>query len=306
MYKKSVLQTPLLLQVKEKIKRYKRKKGTNLIELIGVMVVIVIIAAIAVGGILAARDNAYLTSAQSDLKTYQTTIQQVLMSHPELAKYADNKPNNSIAKIVDLINEQLEEDWKFELLPDATTSGAVAGSEIKRDPWNNPYGLYVYTNTNTTKYNDESGNPLKATDSSITFVVASAGKNSTGGPVGYNGDNYDATDRTISSASAMVNNSDGIDDIGVIIRTLNGNTRIATFGFESADLGKLEKVQWIYGVPNNTKTGICYDFLSGMGEKTPSMGGSLNQYYDLVSLEKLTGDTGNADAKGNFLAGTWD
>lgn len=269
------------------------KRATNLVELIGVMIVIIIIAGIAIGGIIAARDKANITSAQSDIRTFQTAIQQVVMSHPEIMKYSDSKPANSVQNIVALVNDALEEDWQFEVLSGVTGSGAVAGSTVKRDPWNNAYGLYIYTDDCTETYTDETGTPLLPSDSCITIAVVSAGKNSTGGPVGVDGNNYDATTRKISSATAMVNNTDGSDDIGVIIRVLNGDTRLATFGFEQADLGTLEDVQWIYGVPT-TNGGICADFSSGAVTKSPTMGGSLNQYFDQNSVASVPP-----------VAGTW-
>lgn len=263
-------------------KKLKRRVGTTMVELLGVMVVIAILAAIAIGGISAARDNANETSAQSDLRTYTTAVQQVAMLHPEIMKFTAQKPANAVDVLVGYINEQVEEKWKFETLAGATDSGGVATSSIKRDSWGNPYGLYVYFDDKAPTYTDKDGVKLKNSDSCIYIAIVSAGKNATGGPVGSNGDNFDSETRKISSAAAMVNNTDGVDDIGVIIRVLNGDTYAATFGLDKTTLGKLN-VPWIYGVPSATG-GICYDFKNGVS-KTASAGGSLDQYYDAQALQ---------------------
>lgn len=269
-------------------KTMKRRKGTTMVELLGVMVVIAILAAIAIGGIGAARDNANETSAQSDIKTYTTAIQQVVMLHPEVMKFTampdgSTKPANAIETLVGYINDQMEEQWKFEVLPNATLSGGVATSTIKRDAWGNPYGLYIYMDDKATTYMDKAGATLKESDSCIYMAIVSAGKNATGGPVGHDGNNFDAETRKIATASAMVNNTDGADDLGVIIRVLNGDIYTATFGLDKTTLGSLKKIQWIFGVPSSTG-GICFDYTSETS-KTPTTGGSIDLYYDSLQVK---------------------
>lgn len=271
----------------------KRRKGTNLIELLGVMAVIAIISVIAVGGITAARDSANETSVQSDIKVYQTAIQQVLMQHPEVMKFTAGKPANAVEVLVGYINDQLESQWKFSVLAGATDSGLVAGTDTKRDAWGNAYGLYVYFDDRAATYNDGNGAPLTDADSCVYMVVMSGGKNASGGPLGAAGDNYDATNRTLLSAAAGINNTDGKDDIGTIVRVLNSDVRTATFGQDSANLGKLKGIQWIFGVPS-ASGGICHDFESA-SNKTPSSGGSIDQFYDSLSVTN----------SGQKLFGTW-
>ena len=263
-------------------RNFKKRKGTTMVELLGVMVVIAILAAVAIGGIGAARDTANETSAQSDIKTYTTAIQQVVMIHPEVMKFTANKPANAATVLIEYINSQMEEQWHFEQLSGATDSGGIATSTIKRDAWGNPYGLYVYFDDKATTYNGKQTTPLKDSDSCLYIAIVSAGKNATGGPVGEDGNNFDSTTRKILTASNMVNNTDGSDDIGVIIRILNGDIYTATFGLEKTTLGSLEGVQWIFGVPT-AGGGKCYDYTTGAA-KTAASGGSIDQYYDSLQV----------------------
>lgn len=271
----------------------KRRKGATLVELLGVMAVIAIISVIAIGGITAARDSANETSVQSDLRTFQTSIQQVLIQHPELMKFTATNPTNAADLIVTYLNEQMEEQWAFERLSGNIDSGGIAGTSIKRDAWGNPYGLYVYFDTCTTTYTNREGTPLKDTDSCVYIAVVSAGKNSTGGPTGINGGNINQDNRKLISASEMVNNTDGVDDLGVIVRVLNGDVYTATFGLDKTTLGSLEDIQWIYGKPSATG-GICYDFVAG-ANKIPMTAGSVDRYYDSLQVK-------SANQK---LFGTW-
>ena len=268
--------------MKERKPLFQKRRGMTLIELLGVMAVIAIISVIAVGGITAARDSANETSVQSDIRTYQTAIQQALVQHPEIMKFREGKPDDAAEVLMDYINDQLEEQWRFEApATPSTDCGGVGTSSIKRDAWNNPYGLYVYFDDQATTYDDKGGTALQESDSCVYIVVASAGKNATGGPVGTDGNNLD-DDRKIKSAADMVNNTDGIDDIGTIVRVLNGNVYTATFGLEKATLGRLEGFNWIFGNPK-TDGGILYDFENAT-EMDFSEGGSLDRYYDAGQL----------------------
>lgn len=279
--------------MKKFMQRLKKRRGSTLVELLGVMAVIAIISVIAVGGITAARDSANETSVQSDLRTFQTSIQQVLVQHPEVMKFTATNPTGAADLFVSYLNDQMEEQWAFERLAGNIDSGGIAGTSIKRDAWGNPYGLYVYFDTCTTTYTNREGTPLKDTDSCVYIVVVSAGKNSTGGPTGINGSNINQDNRKLVSASEMVNNTDGVDDLGVIVRVLNGDVYTATFGLDKTTLGSLEEIQWIYGKPSATG-GICYDFVTG-APKVPVTAGSVDKYYDTLQVQSA----------GTKLFGTW-
>lgn len=231
--------------------------GTTLVELIGVMIVIAILAAIAIGGIIAARNNANITSTQSDLRTFQSAIQQVLMAHPEVMQATDDAQNGhvGISDIISFINIQLETDWQFKQVKatsgDTTTgkSGLVGTTTIKHDSWNNPYSLYIYTDTNTTDYAASASAKHKESDSMCYIIVASSGPNSTGVGGGFAGGNY--INGEVNSVEKAINNTDGVDDLGVIIRVLDGDSRVCTFGYETATLGELKKIGWVFGKSNN-------------------------------------------------------
>ena len=238
----------------------KSKKGSTLVELIGVMIVIAIIAAIAVGGIIAARDRANVTNTRSDLRTYENAVKQVMMAYPNIMKYEDATTvdgDAAITHVIDLINAQLETEWKFTQKFDNGTaavenkSGAVAYSETKRDAWGMPYALYIYTDSQDTAH----GYTNK--DSVLYLTIASAGKNSTGVGVGTQGKNINQTTGAITDQNAMINNTDGIDDMGLIVRIKNGDVYSATFGYEGATLGDLKDTYWVFGVAQ-TGTGVHY------------------------------------------------
>lgn len=271
----------------------KKRRGMTLLELLGVMAVIAIISVISVGGITAARDSANETSVSSDIRTYQMAVQQVLVQHPEVMKYIATKPTNAVEQFTQMLNSQMESSWQFDVLSGNTDSGGIGGSSIKRDAWGNPYGLYIYFDDKAPTYTDKTGTALKDSDSCVYIVICSAGKNSTGGPMGADGNNFDAGTRKIISAAEMVNNTDGVDDIGVIVRILNGDVYAATFGVDKATLGKLDDMNWIFGVPSATG-GKCYDF-ANVADKTAITGGSLDVYYDSLTLASITGG----------VVGTW-
>lgn len=289
------------------------KKGFSLVELLIAVVVLGILSAMVLAAGTASQNKARMSVAQNDLDGIKNSVYQALMSHSDAMKLRDNKAN-SIRTIVDYINAELDDAWQFKILDGATTSGGVAFTTVQKDPWGSPYGLYVYTNTYGTRYAsgpaDASAEGGKAPmcgpgDSVLYVVVCSAGKNGSGGPMGIDGMNYTDT-KEIKSASKMVNNTDGIDDLGVIIRMKNGTLMQASFGTEQSSLGTLKDTQWIYGNPGSAG-GVLYDF-KNKESKTPAGGwitsaGSVDQYYDTVSLNGIS-DVGGSKVVGDWTPGT--
>lgn len=275
----------------------KTKKGSTLVELIGVMIVIAIIAAIAIGGIIAARDRANVTNTQSDLRTYENAAKQVMMAYPDIMKYKDGGTDPKA--VLDLLNAQLETEWQFTnefgegslSAGNVANSGAIGYSTIKRDAWDMPYALYLYTDTNTTKYTGETGAALEDEDSCLYLVIASAGKNSTGVGVGTTGDNIYGEDNHIKAQDAMINNTDGVDDMGIIVRILNGDVYSATFGFEGSTLGVLKGKNWIFGATDGDLNGVYYDAAAQQSKTTVTEAGSLDEYPNEAALSGVGGST---------------
>lgn len=280
-------------------KNVKKRKGMTLVELLGVMVVIAILSVIAIGGISAARDNANVTSVISDMRTFENSVKQMLMIHPEVMKFVYNKPANAAETMVKYLNEQTEEQWDFEFIGGGTdefgtqittnnNSGAIATTTIKRDAWGNAYTLYIYFDDLATTYRSkEDGVNLVNSDSCVYMVIASPGKNSTGVGLGADGNNYDAMSKKIVDPRKCVNNTDGVDDIGLIVRILNGDVYSATFGTDKTILGKLKGTQWVFGIPS-TNGGVIHDFTQSDTSTVVQgciQGGSVDQFYDYSALE---------------------
>lgn len=172
-------------------------------------------------------------------------------------------------------------------------SGAIGYSTIKRDAWDMPYALYLYTDTNTTKYADKTGATLKDEASCLYLVIASAGKNSTGVGVGTTGDNISGEDNHIKAQGAMINNTDGVDDMGIIVRILNGDVYSATFGFEGATLGDLKGKNWIFGATNGTINGIYYDAAAQAPKTRVTEASSLDEYPNEAALASASAVIGS-------------
>lgn len=301
----------------KKNKMMRSRKGFSLVELLIAVVVLGILSAMLIAAGTASQNKARVAVAMNDLDSFKNATYKMLMTHPDVMKYRDDKPSDSIKKIVGFINEEVDESFQLSMTSDhAKKSGACAYTTNLRDPWGNPYGVYIYTDTNTSGASDSTGaaipdhcitytgsdrNFLKESDSCVYIVFASAGKNGTGGPMGIDGANFNATTGRITAGANMINNSDGIDDLGLIVRILNGSTYTATFGSDTSTLGALKEVQWIYGVPHGTPAGICYDYKTPK-KMTASEGGSIDEFPD---FNKAT-ETGNAGAPYNAkVAGTW-
>ena len=266
----------------------KRRVGASLMELLMYIVIAAILAAAVISGAASLRGKAQTTTSVQTIQTYTDALQAASAVYPEIMKFTPTKPSGAIATLVEHINQQLDEQYRLEVLPGQTGSGLVAYSKIARDAWNNPFGLYVYFNDKRGTYNDSTGAPLSKSSSCIYMVIMSAGRNGTGGPVGYDGDNFDPATRDILSPANAVNNTDGIDDVGTIVRIMNGDIYVATFGQESSVLGDLKNTQWILGVPD---VGICYDY-EGNTQKTAISGGSIDEYPNALAI---TNDTTNRD-----------
>ena len=262
------------------------RKGFSLVELLIAVVVLGILGAMLIAAGTAAQNKARVSVASNDIDSVRNAVYTAFMMKPQVMQYTDNTDN--WAKIVvDNINAELDENWQWTLLDPANTkphSGPIAQTKNMRDPWKNPYTMYIYTDSFAEKYVDEAGASLPASDSVMYVVIASAGPNGTGVGMGVNGEiiveagAVAATDKI----GGMVNNTDGVDDLGVVIRIRNGSTTQATFGWDAAMLGTLKDKQWVF----------CAK--TGAGNPAPSVNGT------------YTRRTGNnlAENSGGYTVGT--
>lgn len=288
-----------MARFKKAIKRVNEevRKGFSLVELLIAVVVLGILSSMLLAAGTASQNKARMAVAQNDLDSVKNSVYQALMAHPNVMKMKDDPA--TFTAIIGFLNSELDDAWRLEFVAGGTDadgnpisstagSGLIAQTSTQRDPWGNPYGVYVYTNDHHTHYTDENGTPLGSNDSCVYIVVTSAGRNSTGGPLGQNGDNIDATTGKIISSAQAVNNSDGIDDLGVIIRIKNGTLLTASFGTEQCTLGTMKGYQWIYGQPG-VGGGILIDF-NGSGEVKNSIvtAGSIDLYMDESSIKRGT------------------
>lgn len=244
------------MKVSENMK--KTRKGFSLVELLIAVVVLGILGAMLIAAGTAAQNKARISVASNDIDSARNAVYTALMMNPSVAQYTDSSAGWK-KNLIDIINAELDETWQWDLIDSANAggpSGAIAQTRTMRDPWKNPYTLFAYTDSYTTTfYADEtSGNTqdapthmLNKSDSSMTLVIASAGPNGTGVGKGLNGEiSPSGAPATAADIPNMINNTDGIDDIGVIIQLVNGSTTQATFGWSNAMFGAMEHINWYF------------------------------------------------------------
>lgn len=280
----------------------KARKGFSLVELLIAVVVLGILGAMLIAAGTAAQTKARVSVASNDIDSVRNSVYTAFMMHPEVMQYTDKQSN--FESIVNYINEELDENWQWEPIGGTypTKSGPVAKTVVQLDPWKNPYIMYIYTDTHTTKYVDSNGADLTGPDSCVYVVIASAGPNGTGvgtglnGTIGKNGAAISTTD-----IGLMVNNTDGIDDLGVVIRIKNGSTTMATFGWQSASLGELKNVNWYFcGEASDDVNGSWSELddghVVGMSDG-PSKGSSVDRYPNLTEFSKYYSPSKSAPVK---------
>lgn len=228
------------------------RKGFSLVELLIAVVVLGILGAMLIAAGTAAQNKARVSVASNDIDSVRNAVYTAFMMKPQVMQYTDSNPTAWAKNVVENINAELDENWQWEPIggdwANITHSGPVAQTPRMRDPWNNPYTMYIYTDSYTTKYVDENNAALPASDSVMYVVICSAGPNGTGVGTGMTGDVLVEAGAVAGSADIgkMVNNTDGVDDLGVVIRIRNGSTTQSTFGWEAAALGSLKDKQWIF------------------------------------------------------------
>lgn len=272
------------MKIKQFIKKLASKKRKG-IDLAQIAIGLVIIVTLAATGLIAGSqlmNSANKKKTFDSISNYSEAIRLALIEKPQLAKYKAN----DLAKmklLVEAINQNLEEDMRFNIPTGTTGNGGITSSAISRDAWGNSFGLYFFDNSTHEKYSDDTGDTmLKASDSQIVISVVSAGKDGVGGPAGIDGGNMGA-DGSMTDVTKMVSNTDGKDDMGLIVRVLNGETRITTFGQKSG-IGELKGTQWVLGIADTPNGGINYNFNTSTNP-TLTKADSINAAYDTNSFE---------------------
>ena len=289
-------------------KRLQRKrKGIGLVELLIYIVVAGIIGVGIASNAGTAPNKANYHRAQDDLRSLSTAVQQAAISAPQILRLTPSSGSASACtEFLEAVNEQLDSQYQFYLVPNAVESGLV-GQTKHKDPWGSPYGLYVFFNTpGAKKYVDASGTALTTADSCVIVVVASAGRNTQGLLAGLGGANLDGDSNVISAKDALIN-TDGVDDVGVICRIKNGDFATAMFGVENTGLGDLKGIQWILGWEGETGNGgkAC-DFANAGADMSVTYAGSIDQFPDAKTIKDVFGGdapTGTAYSEG--LIGAW-
>lgn len=281
---------------------YKKvRKGFSLVELLIAVVVLGILGAMLLAAGTAAQTKARVAVASNDIDSVRNAVYTAFTMKTSFMQMHDNA--TTFQAIVEAVNAELDENWEWEPIGGTAypaQSGAIAQTKMQRDPWGNPYTMYVYTDDHTTKYaagrgelgasdyDAQMNNHMTPADSCIYLVIASAGPNGTG--VGMGSDGQNGFSGTTATQAACVNNTDGIDDIGVVIRMLNGSTTMATFGWASAALGTLEFCNWYFCGNDSTPVAGKWTKLEntgGVSELTtaPTYGSSLELFPNLENLK---------------------
>ncbi len=292
----------------------KVRKGFSLVELLIAVVVLAILGGMLIAAGTAAQNKARVSVAQNDVDSVRNAVYTAFMMKPQVMQYTD-KTKNWAQTVVGNINVELDENWQWELLPeikdsDTISSGPIAQTPRMRDPWDNPYTMYIYTDSFTPTYTDDAtAAPYPAlpdSDSVMYVVIASAGPNGTGVGMGETGEiALDATTgiATNGSRASMINNTDGVDDLGVVIRIRNGSTTMATFGWDAAALGTLKDTQWVFcGGSGNAGAAVVGKYTKNTAGTIAAVtaygtGSSLDTYPSLEALK-------NKSAEGTVVGNT--
>ena len=280
------------------------RKGFSLVELLIAVVVLGILGAMLLAAGTAAQTKARVAVASNDIDSVRNAVYTAFTMNTKFMQQKDTL--DTFKGVVEAVNAELDENWEWEPIggswpADGSTvkSGAIAQTKVQRDPWGNPYTMYIYTDTHTTKYASARGTTVEDkykklvdADSCIYMVIASAGPNGTGVGMGYDGANGAGGPGTATAADC-VNNTDGIDDIGVVIRLLNGSTSMATFGWSNAALGTLEFVNWYFCGDNSGDVNGKWTEISDTNggavvtcTTNPTEGTSLDLFPNLENLNK--------------------
>lgn len=143
-------------EILSKYKNRKSRKGFSLVELVVVILIIAILAVAVFAGGSAVIKKSQVSRTVSDLHNFSVAVESTLNSNPKVAHLKTNA--DGIDKIMDALNENLQEDYKFTKLSAAQASGNITwtgasgtdeayllAQSAKTDAWGNPYYLVMDT-----------------------------------------------------------------------------------------------------------------------------------------------------------------
>lgn len=112
------------------MKIQKKRKGSTIVEIIIVLVIIAILLVLGFAGGKKVIDQAKITTAQSDLRTMEFAIKQMLLEHPE---YITKKSTDTgfLANRVSELNRYFPDTYKL--------SGTTNVYTANTDPWTKNY-----------------------------------------------------------------------------------------------------------------------------------------------------------------------
>lgn len=267
----------------EKLKKWlfkKNKKGVSPVTVIFYVALAAILGATVVSSFTSALRKTNLGAVQDDMRLLEESLSMHLFSNPAEGRLLDKA--GTFSDLIRSINIDMDPTLRFEesaVSESQSTSGGVTYTSQLRDPWGNPYGIYIFTNTHKDAFNISDGAEPTSTDTIMYIAIVSAGNNGVGGPMGVDGSN------TVENfdSSKMVLNTDGTDDCGMIIRVWNNSIASAIFGPDNSTLGSLTDIQWVLGAsPTGAPlNGEYFDFEAGTAPSAaPTQAGSIDQYYD--------------------------
>lgn len=273
---------------RKKWKRLKRRAGDILVNsLIGIAIAAVF-GSIGFSTMGPAMQKANEHKLRTALESYTMAVQNIIISNSNICRFTASNPSNAADQLIDLLNQELSDDDKITRVTDNGDSGLVGYTKRNLDPYKNPYGVYVYWADKGSTYRKNSTEDYGASDSVVNICIVSAGPNGTGGPAGINGLNIKQDTKEVLSAAAAVNNSDALDDRGIIIQIANGSASAQYFGMSKVGVGALTAKQWVFGIPSTTG-GIIYNYFSSV-EATATSAGSIAKYFneDIVNGSDAT------------------
>ena len=126
--------------VKEKTCR--RRRGMNLVEMVGVVAILAVLIGIGVGGVSAAQQKARIVTCEKALAAYQGAFISATGEKPALAfaTYDD------YSELVPLMNSVLDETLQLEAV---VVGGKTFWKALGQDPWGGDYVLTVHPNHGT-------------------------------------------------------------------------------------------------------------------------------------------------------------